>query len=136
MGKKLLVSLAMEGKFSNEGLQALDADDDMLTAMARELATQKVIGERAEGVWKALQREHERLTPRTPAPELPHEVAECPADLPLVIPAEMPTTQPGLFDAGEVEPSGLLVLSNTQPTRKRSLHRHPIGSGKQLSLNF
>jgi hypothetical protein len=36
MGKKLLVSLAMEGKFANHGLQALDDDDDMLTAMARE----------------------------------------------------------------------------------------------------
>ena len=31
MGKKLLVSLAMEGKFANHGLQALDDDDDMLT---------------------------------------------------------------------------------------------------------
>jgi hypothetical protein len=37
--KKLLVSLAMEGKFANQGLQSLDEDDDMLTAMARELAT-------------------------------------------------------------------------------------------------
>jgi SNF2 family DNA or RNA helicase len=31
MGRKLLVSLAMEGKFANQGLQALDDDDDMLT---------------------------------------------------------------------------------------------------------
>jgi len=37
MGKKLLVALAMEGKFASEGLQAIDGDDDMLTAMAREL---------------------------------------------------------------------------------------------------
>ncbi len=35
MGKKLLVALAMEGKFASEGLQALDGDDDMLTAMAQ-----------------------------------------------------------------------------------------------------
>ena len=34
MGKKLLVALALEGKFASEGLQALDGDDDMLTAMA------------------------------------------------------------------------------------------------------
>jgi len=35
MGKKLLVSLALEGKFANDGLQAFEDDDDMLTAMAR-----------------------------------------------------------------------------------------------------
>jgi hypothetical protein len=38
MGRKLLVALAMEGKFASEGLQAIDGDDDMLTAMARELS--------------------------------------------------------------------------------------------------
>lgn len=39
MGKKLLVALAMEGKFSAEGLQAVAEDDDLLMAMARELVT-------------------------------------------------------------------------------------------------
>ena len=34
MGKKLLVSLAMEGKFSSEGLQAINDEDDILMAMA------------------------------------------------------------------------------------------------------
>jgi len=61
MGKKLLVSLAMEGKFANHGLQALDDDDDMLTAMARELVTQKGIGERADACWRAVQQQHARL---------------------------------------------------------------------------
>ena len=37
MGRKLLVALAMEGKFSTEGLQAVGEDDDLLMAMAREL---------------------------------------------------------------------------------------------------
>jgi len=37
MGKKLLVALTMEGKFAGEGLQNIDEDDDMLSAMAREL---------------------------------------------------------------------------------------------------
>lgn len=37
MGKKLLVALAMEGKFAGEGLQSLDEDDDMLTSLAKEL---------------------------------------------------------------------------------------------------
>jgi hypothetical protein len=59
MGKKLLVSLAMEGKFSAEGLQAIDETDDILMAMARELVTEKGIGERADAVWAALQRKQE-----------------------------------------------------------------------------
>src|SRR6202044_2665651 len=63
MGKKLLVSLAMEGKFSNDGLQGLEDDDDVLTAMARELVTQKGVGESASAVWKAVQEQHARLMP-------------------------------------------------------------------------
>ena len=54
IGKKLLVALAMEGKFASEGLQAIDGDDDMLTAMARELVENKGIGESADTVWRAL----------------------------------------------------------------------------------
>ena len=57
MGKKLLVSLAMEGKFSSEGLQAINEEDDILMAMARELVTEKGIGERADAVWSALAEE-------------------------------------------------------------------------------
>ena len=76
MGKKLLVSLAMEGKFSTEGLQALEEDNDMLTAMARELVTQKGVGERADEVWRRLQVERARTlgldttTAVKPEPEL------------------------------------------------------------------
>jgi hypothetical protein len=43
----------MEGKFASEGLQAIDGDDDMLTAMARELVENKGIGESADGVWRS-----------------------------------------------------------------------------------
>ena len=46
MGKKLLISLAMEGKFSNGGLQGIEDDNDVLTAMARELVTQRGVGRR------------------------------------------------------------------------------------------
>ena len=66
MGKKLLVALAMEGKFASEGLQAIDGDDDMLTAMARELVENKGIGESADSVWKNLQ----QLRPSPSAPTL------------------------------------------------------------------
>jgi hypothetical protein len=57
MGKKLLVSLAMEGKFASDGLQAIDEGDDILMAMARELVTEKGIGETASMVWKQLQKQ-------------------------------------------------------------------------------
>jgi hypothetical protein len=54
MGKKLLVSLAMEGKFASDGLQAIDDGDDILMAMARELVTEKRIGESADAIWRQL----------------------------------------------------------------------------------
>ena len=63
MGKKLLVSLAMEGKFSEEGLQALGDGEDMLTAMARELVTERGIGEQADVVWRQIQAEQNRIVP-------------------------------------------------------------------------
>ena len=63
MGKKLLVSLAMEGKFSGEGLQTLDDGDDMLTAMARELVNERGIGEPADLVWRQIQAEQNRMLP-------------------------------------------------------------------------
>ncbi len=63
MGKKLLVALTMEGKFAGEGLQNIDEDDDMLSAMARELVERNGIGESADAVWKALNSEHQKLFP-------------------------------------------------------------------------
>ena len=66
MGKKLLVALTMEGKFAGEGLQSIDEDDDMLSAMARELVERNGIGETADAVWRALNTEHQKLFPTTP----------------------------------------------------------------------
>ncbi len=63
MGKKLLVALAMEGKFAGEGLQSLDEDDDMLTSMAKELVEKNGIGDSADSVWRHLNAEHQRLFP-------------------------------------------------------------------------
>ena len=65
MGKKLLVALTMEGKFAGEGLQNIDEDDDMLSAMARELVERNGIGESADSVWRALNQEHRKLFPGT-----------------------------------------------------------------------
>jgi superfamily II DNA or RNA helicase len=63
MGKKLLVALTMEGKFAGEGLQNIDEDDDMLSAMARELVERNGIGDTADSVWRALSTEHQKLFP-------------------------------------------------------------------------
>jgi superfamily II DNA or RNA helicase len=65
MGKKLLVALTMEGKFAGEGLQSIDEDDDMLSAMARELVERNGIGETADAIWKALNAENQKLLPTT-----------------------------------------------------------------------
>ena len=59
----------MEGKFSNEGLQGIEDDDDVLTAMARELVTEKGVGESAASVWKAVQEQHARLLPASSSHE-------------------------------------------------------------------
>src|SRR5581483_2277733 len=67
MGKKLLVALTMEGKFAGEGLQTIDEDDDMLSAMARELVERNGIGESADAVWRALNAEHQKLFPAPPS---------------------------------------------------------------------
>jgi hypothetical protein len=81
MGKKMLVSLALEGKLANHGLTATEQDDDVLTALARELVTEQGIGERAAAVWQALKQNQ--------APRLPHPLSPT-----LTIPAEPPTPVP------------------------------------------
>jgi len=71
MGKKLMVSLAMEGKLHIEGLQTMDQDDDMLTAMARELVTRQGVGEQAAEIWRALMRTNQSLTETPTSVETP-----------------------------------------------------------------
>jgi hypothetical protein len=64
MGKKMLVALMMEGKFSGEGLQALDTDEDLMSAMARELVEKGGVGESADAVWRELDHERDKVLPR------------------------------------------------------------------------
>ena len=86
MGKKLLVALTMEGKFAGEGLQNIDEDDDMLSAMARELVERNGIGETADAVWKSLNAEHQKLFPTTSRSDGDVSLLEAPAVLPGVQP--------------------------------------------------
>jgi hypothetical protein len=93
MGKKLLVSLAMEGNFSNEGLQGIEDDDDVLTAMARELVTQKGVGESASAVWKLLrERNSFHYSESETIPSEPQVVVDVPPKRPYA-----PATQLSLF---------------------------------------
>ncbi len=68
MGKKMLVALAMEGKFSGEGLQAM-GDEDLMTALARELVNDNRVGESADKIWHDLREQRQKVlgVPATPA---------------------------------------------------------------------
>jgi DNA polymerase III delta prime subunit len=88
MGRKLLVALTMEGKFAGEGLQSMDEDDDMLSAMARELVEKNGIGDTADAVWRSLNEEHQKLFPAV------HSAAET-EDASMLMPAggDSPATE-------------------------------------------
>jgi len=53
MGKKMEASLAIEGKFSEEGLLAMTSGEDMTTALAKTLV-EGLNGEGAESIWQKL----------------------------------------------------------------------------------
>jgi hypothetical protein len=132
MGKKLLVSLAMEGKFSGEGLQTLDDGDDMLTAMARELVTERGIGEPAEVVWRQLQTRRGE-TSRPESREIGEE--ETNAETPIV-------NERGpevIAQSPQPAPQGVPLLVFGMPHERPSIRKHPrqhlpAGSVNQLPL--
>jgi hypothetical protein len=88
MGKKMLVALMMECKFSGEGLQALDTDEDLMSAMARELVEKAGVGESADSVWRELDHERDKVPPRPALAEPGQEEEPAPLlDLPMPIAA-------------------------------------------------
>jgi len=109
----------MEGKFTSEGLQAIDGDDDMLTAMARELVENKGIGESADSIWRNVQ----QLRPPTSA------VAE----------GELVDTP---FERGDIEASTMLPLTTdsmpdtvlVETARLPRGYSHKTTESGQLSL--
>jgi hypothetical protein len=81
MGRKVLVSMMMEGKFSGEGLAGIEEDTDMMSAMARELVEQGGVGETADDVWRQVnQQRHAQFGAAQPAPALPADVVEIPVE--------------------------------------------------------
>lgn len=64
--------MAIEGKFSDSGLQAMDDGADVLTTLARELVMHQGVGQSADEVWRALpaqQPQAQAQEPATPEPE-------------------------------------------------------------------
>jgi len=112
MGKKMLVALMMEGKFSGEGLQSLDANEDLLSAMARELVEKGGVGETADAVWKDLERERAK---HGPAPTLMAEVITLP-----VTPVELERVAvlPEPVDLPVTAGPQLVFPTNPRPKRK------------------
>ena len=94
MGKKMLVALMLEGKFSGEGLMALDADEDLMSAMARELVEKAGVGESADLVWRQLEKERGQLVPQPP-PSIPEESSSL-LDLPEFVVASPPSNHDGI----------------------------------------
>jgi hypothetical protein len=128
MGRKMLVALMMEGKFSGEGIHSLDADDDLLAAMARELVEQSGVGQSADAVWDELRRERAAYAAAA-APELPNleDREEIPmiADMFGELTAQFPAPMPG----------PVLVESKPTPTKKvESIWPSGYVVGDQLRL--
>jgi superfamily II DNA or RNA helicase len=113
MGKKLLVSLAMEGKFCRDGLQGLEEDDDMLTAMARELVIEKGVGETAAAVWRQIQAEHINVLANTAVePTEGPDIEDAPLTMPLITPALTVPAIGNVLKFGSRPPS-------TRPVRRK-----------------
>ena len=127
MGKKLLVALTMEGKFAGEGLQTMDEDDDMLSAMARELVEKNGIGETADNVWRALTREHQKLFPASAnVAQLRSDVVAAPGTLTL-------ESEPAQLIAGAITTDQVLIFGQ-RPEALRSRRRQRTVVPEQPSL--
>ena len=86
----------MEGKFSGEGIHSLESDDDMMSAMARELVERGRVGESADAVWADLKRERAQHLPPMPIVSQTELVAEDDPLLPLLSQVPVAPSSPAL----------------------------------------
>jgi len=121
MGRKMLVALMMEGKFSGEGLQSLDADEDLMSAMARELVEKAGVGESADAIWRELDRGREKVQPRPVVAEIEEEPAPV-LDLPTVTSSESLPVWPAsiLWIRHRERKRGRRLSDQQRPKRTRS----------------
>jgi 8-oxo-dGTP pyrophosphatase MutT (NUDIX family) len=102
----------MEGKFSGEGLQSLDTDEDLMSAMARELVEKAGVGASADQMWRELERERERVLPQPPAMKV--EEDDNPVlDLSATEPIGPPTERAGIHLVDP--PAGAKVRKKSSP---------------------
>jgi hypothetical protein len=128
MGKKLLVALTMEGKFAGEGLQSIDEDDDMLSAMARELVERNGIGDTADSVWRALSTEHQKLFPTNSHRDN--------GASPIEMPGILPDTQlaPASLVEGAIDAASIVVFGQRPQSLSGKRRRGRPAVPEQASL--
>jgi len=134
MGRKVLVSMMMEGKFSGEGLAGIEEDTDMMSAMARELVEQGGVGETADDVWRQVNQQRQAQF-GSAQPALPSDVVEIPAeDEPLLVAAMAATEDPSVVAASiaSAQPS-FIGFAMTAISKRRRKPSERIDSG-QLPL--
>jgi len=136
MGRKVLVSMMMEGKFSGEGLAGIEEDTDMMSAMARELVEQGGVGETADDVWRQVNQQRQaQFGSALPAPVLSADSVGVPAESepPLVAVMAAPEVHPAVAaPAPGAEPSFIGFAMAAISKRRRKSPEH-IDSG-QLPL--
>jgi hypothetical protein len=115
MGKKMLVALMMEGKFSGEGIHSLESDDDMMSAMARELVERGRVGESADAVWADFKRQRAQHLPAKPVVSQTAPGEEDDPSLPL-LPLEPVTASSSALHLVESDPMGQQKPSALWPT--------------------
>jgi hypothetical protein len=110
----------MEGKFAGEGLQSIDEDDDMLSAMARELVERNGIGDTADSVWRALSTEHQKLFPTASSSD---------SDAPSSGPPELliePHVDPASLVAAALDTSTIVAFGQRPDSLTRKRRARPV----------
>jgi hypothetical protein len=118
----------MEGKFAGEGLQSIDEDDDMLSAMARELVERNGIGDTADSVWRALSTEHQKLFPTNSHSD--------DGALPIEMPGVLLDTQPdpARLVEGAMDTASIVVFGQRPQSLSGKRRRGRLAVPEQASL--
>jgi superfamily II DNA or RNA helicase len=125
MGKKLLVALTLEGKFAAEGLHDIEDDDDMLSALARELVQKDGVGQTADAVWSELRQVYDQLpTTSQPLPPVENDLPASDSE-PSTSAADAPGPVPVMTQAE------LLVAAAEHGTSLPTLFGHPLSSRRR-----
>jgi hypothetical protein len=135
MGRKVLVSMMMEGKFSGEGLAGIEEDTDMMSAMARELVEQGGVGETADDVWRQVNQQRQaQFGSAQPAPVLPTEVGEMlTEEEPLLVAAmAAPEVPPAMAAHVASDQPSFIGFAMTAVSKRRRKSPEPIDSGQLL----